>query len=210
MKKCFLMLTGLLLFRNATIALPKNAHMLWGGSFFYANCHTDFFLKLTFWHLLWTKGIQCLTSWNFELSLSRLHPQTYVPWHLLLSSVMLLSHFPRTALTGSWPSVHFPQRRIDFIDSLVLLKTRPPNIFPSFLYSNEPGCVEMPPRRSMHKSQQSLSGCMCVKRRVVKGLHAVCWTPPAGGSFLITSSLLSAARRGTTWRLPNRQSFEDR
>lgn len=85
-----------------------------------------------------------------------------------------------------------------------------PNIFPSFLYSNEPACVEVPPCGSMRKSQQSLSGCTCVKRCVVKGLHAVCWTLPAGGSFLVTSSSLSAAQRGTRWRLPNRQSFEDR
>lgn len=105
---------------------------------------------------------------------------------------MLSSDVPSRRPHRRVASVHFPQRRIDFIDGLMLLES--PNIFPSFLYSNEPACVEVPPRGSMLKSQQSLSGCTCVKRRVVKGLHAVCWTPPAGGSFLITSSSLCASR----------------
>lgn len=148
---------------------------------------------------VWQAGIFSYYTFAFFV----LAPSSTVPSRLLLSSV-LLSHFPRAALTGSWPSVHFPQRRIDFIDGLVLLDKPPPppstpNIYPSFLYSNEPACVEVPPRGSMRKSHQSLSGCTCVKRRVVKGLHAVCWTPPAGGSFLITSSSLCAVQRGTRW-----------
>lgn len=59
-------------FRNATMALPKKAHMRRGGSFFMLIATQTFFLQLTFTFLqltclLWTKGVQCLTSWNFEL-----------------------------------------------------------------------------------------------------------------------------------------------